>query len=143
MTDLAFSGVHHVSLPVTDLAASIRWYETCLAAERVIPFDHHDKSGAVFAVVLRLPGHGPMVELRVEPAVAAAIPGFMPVAFAVRDPEELGRWIDHFEAHGIAHSPKTTRRVGESVDVESPDGLVLRFYTDPVGGFESVEFAER
>lgn len=142
MTDLAFSGVHHVSLPVTDLTASISWYERCLAAQRVSRFDHHDEAGVVFAVVLQLPGHGPMVELRQDAGVATAVSGFMPVAFGVRDRDELGRWIDHFEARGIAHSPLTKRRVGESVDVHSPDGLVLRFYTDPVGGFDSVEFAE-
>lgn len=142
MTDLAFSGVHHVSIPVTELAVSISWYETCLAAQRVSRFDHHDEGGAVFAVVLRLPGHGPMVELRLAPSVAGAVSGFMPVAFGVGDRDGLSRWVDHFVAHDIRHSPISKRRVGESVDVESPDGLVLRFYTDPVGGFESVDFAE-
>jgi len=41
--------------------------------------------------------------------------------------------VVHLDAHDIAHS---------AVNVESPDGLMLRFYTDPVGGIESVEFAE-
>ncbi len=48
----------------------------------------------------------------------------------------------HLDAHDIAHSAVRTRRIGDTVNVESPDGLMLRFYTDPVGGIESVEFAE-
>ena len=105
MTDLAFSGVHHISLPVTDLAVSIGWYERCLAAQRVRRFDHHDEAGAVFAVVLQLPGRGPMVEPRRDVAVASAVSGFMPVAFAVRDQKELSHWIDHLKAQHICAFP--------------------------------------
>jgi len=140
--DLEFTGVHHVTIPVTDLQASLSWFETCLTAKRLERFDHHDEGGVVFAVILQLPGHGPIVELRVDPTVANAVTGYMPVAFGVRDLDELGRWISHLDEHGIEHSPVTTRRIGHSMDVGTPDGLVLRFYTDPAGGFASVEFTE-
>lgn len=142
MTDPAFSGVHHVMIPVTDLPASIAWYESCLAAERAPRFDHHDEDGAVFAVILRLPGSGPQVNLRLDPALAHAVAGYMPVAFAVADRAELDRWVEHLDTHNVRHGAVTTRRIGDTVDVESPDGLVLRFYTDPVGGLDSVKFAE-
>ncbi len=142
MSELGFSGVYHVTIPVTDLPASIAWYTTCLAAKHVTRFDHHDQDGAVFAVILQLPGHGPQVQLRTDPAVAGTMAGYTPVTFGVADRAGLDRWVAHLDAHDIAHSAVTTRRIGDSVDVESPDGLVLRFYTDPVGGIESVEFAE-
>jgi len=142
VSELGFSGVHHVTIPVTDLPASIAWYTTCLVAKHVTRFDHHDQDGLAFAVILQLPGHGPQVQLRIDPAVAGALAGYTPVTFGVADSAELDRWVAHLDAHDIAHSAVTTRRIGDSVDVESPDGLVLRFYTDPVGGIESVEFAE-
>jgi len=142
VSELGFSSVHHVTIPVTDLSASIAWYTTCLAAKHVTRFDHHDQDGVVFAVILQLPGHGPQVQLRTDAAVAGALAGYTPVTFGVADRAELDRWVAHLDAHDLAHSAVTTRRIGDSVDVESPDGLVLRWYTDPVGGFESVEFAE-
>ncbi len=55
MSELGFSGVHHVTIPVSDLPASIAWYTTCLAAKHVTRFDHHGQDGAVFAVILQLP----------------------------------------------------------------------------------------
>jgi len=142
VSELGFSGVHHVTIPVSDLPASIGWYTTCLAAKHVTRFDHHDQDGAVFAVILQLPGHGPQVQLRTEAAMADAMAGYTPVTLEVADRTELDRWVAYLDAHDIAHSAVMTRRIGDSVDVESPDGLVLRFYTDPVGGIESVEFAE-
>lgn len=142
MTTPGFTGVHHVTIPVSDLQADITWFENCLAAERLPRFDHHDQDGAVFAVILELPGSGPLVELRLDPAVAGAVAGYMPVAFGVRDRDELDRWISHLESHNIEHSAVAIRRVGHSMDVKTRDGLLLRFYTDPAGGFASVEFIE-
>jgi len=102
VTELGFSGVHHVTIPVTDLSASIAWYTTCLAAKHVTRFDHHDQVGAVFAVILQLPGHGPQVQLRTDPAVAGAVAGYTPVTFGVVDRAELDRWVVHLDAHDIA-----------------------------------------
>ncbi|ONI79080.1 hypothetical protein BWI15_00455 [Kribbella sp. ALI-6-A] len=31
--------------------------------------------------------------------------------------------------------------IGDSVELVTPDGLALRLYTDPVGGFDAVDFA--
>ncbi len=61
VTTPGFTGVHHVTIPVSDLQADITWFENCLAAERLPRFDHHDQDGAVFAVILELPGSGPLV----------------------------------------------------------------------------------
>lgn len=137
-----FTGVHHVRIPVRELGRNVDWYEVCLDAERVARFDHHDSDGAVFAVVLELPGAGPMVELRIDPAAASGAAGYRPVAFGVGDRAGLDRWVAHFDGHHIEHSEVTRRRIAHSVDVQAPDGLVLGFYTDPVGGFAGVEYVE-
>ncbi len=141
MPDVHLTGIHHLAFPVSDLGASIAWYERCLAAARITRFDHHDPDGVVVAVILALPG-GPLLELRSDPATAGAVSGYLPVAFGVSDRVDLDRWIAHLDAQGVEHSEVATRRVGYTVDITSPDGLRLRLYTDPVDGFDAVEFVE-
>jgi catechol 2,3-dioxygenase-like lactoylglutathione lyase family enzyme len=142
MAESELSGVHHVTIPVTDLDLSIQWYEACLAAQRIPRFDHHGPDGKVFAAILRLPGPQSLVQLRADPDTARSLAGFTPVTFAVADRAALEGWLARLDAHGIAHSAVTSRRIGDSADIESPDGLVLRLYTDPVGGVDAVEFTE-
>lgn len=136
------TGVHHVTYPVRDLEASVTWFERCLGAERIARLDHHDADGQLFAAIVRLPGHGPLVQLRIAPGLAAAATGYDPVTFAVADRAELDRWAAHLDAREVAHSEVTSRRIGESVDFASPDGLVLRLYTEPVGSLDSIQFTE-
>jgi catechol 2,3-dioxygenase-like lactoylglutathione lyase family enzyme len=54
MADVKFTGIHHVKLPVSDLARSREWYERVLAftVEREFP----DDDGVVRGVGGRLPG---------------------------------------------------------------------------------------
>lgn len=138
----SLTGMHHVTFPVSDLAASTAWFERALCAARLVRFDHHDESGTLFAVVVDVPGLGTLLELRLDPVMAERFAGSTPVTFGVADDEALQRWVDHLAACGIEHSPITPRRIGASADFSSPDGLILRFYTNPVGGFDAVEFVE-
>lgn len=41
--------VHHLKLPVSDLEASIAWYQRVLSAQRLSKFDHVDSSGTSYA----------------------------------------------------------------------------------------------
>ncbi|MGI8680409.1 MAG: VOC family protein [Jatrophihabitans sp.] len=141
-TDLSLSGVHHVSFAVSDLNASIEWFTRCLGAQQVDRLGHHDADGKVFAVVMTLPGDGPTIQLRLDPAAARGTAGFDPVTFAVRDRADLDRWAEHLDAQDVAHSPVLTKRIGEAVELQSPDGVVLRLYTDLVGDLDTVEFTE-
>jgi len=42
MADVGFTGIHHIKLPVSDLARSREWYERVLAytVDREFPDDH-------------------------------------------------------------------------------------------------------
>jgi hypothetical protein len=42
-------GVHHLKLPVSDLEASIVWYQRVLSAQHLSKFDHVDSSGTRYA----------------------------------------------------------------------------------------------
>ncbi|MFD5828083.1 VOC family protein [Lentzea sp. NPDC060358] len=133
------SGIHHLKLPVTDLEESIAWFADALGARHVERFDHHDESGALFAVIVLLPGVDVPVELRLAPAAAEAVAGYDPVTFGVSDRAALDSWVEHLDARGVPHSPVIAGFIGDLVELSTPDGLALRFYTDPVGGFDAVE----
>jgi catechol 2,3-dioxygenase-like lactoylglutathione lyase family enzyme len=42
-------GVHHLKLPVSDLEATIAWYQRVLSAQHLSKFDHVDSSGTRYA----------------------------------------------------------------------------------------------
>ncbi|MGV9665301.1 VOC family protein [Nocardia niigatensis] len=133
------TGVHHLKFPVSDLSASIAWFEATLAATRVEKYDHRHPDGTLFGVILMLPGVPIPVELRVAPAAASATAGFDPVTFGVDGLDGLQRWVDHLDSVGIEHSSIVTGFIGHLVEFGTPDGLRIRIYTDPPNGFADVE----
>jgi catechol 2,3-dioxygenase-like lactoylglutathione lyase family enzyme len=133
------SGIHHLKLPVRNLTESIAWFADALGAQHVERFDHHDESGILFAVIVLLPGLDVPVELRLAPAAAEAVAGYDPVTFGVADRAALDAWVEHLDARGVTHSPVIAGFIGDLVELSTPDGLAIRFYTDPIGGFDTVE----
>ena len=137
------SGVHHVTFVVRDLDASVAWFEAVLGAEHQSRFDHHDADGVRFGVILQLAGFPGMVELRIATDDYPLPAGYDPVTFQVADDAELERWFDHLEKYGVDHSPIKRRRTGRSIEFFSPDHVVLRLFTAPIGGFDEVPFQEQ
>lgn len=133
------SGLHHLKLPVTDLDASLAWYQRVFDAEHLSQFDHFGDGGVRYAVILALPGVDGLVELRWAPKAAAATVGYDPVSFAVGDLESLRQWIDHLDALRIDHSPIEPALAGDLVVFRSPDGLYLRLLTVPEDGTRSIK----
>lgn len=106
----AIAGIHHVSITVTDLAASLAWYERVLGAERVpLKFPHYGCEDT---------GHG---ELVIEPRSGVAIglhtnvgndgarfdearTGLDHVGFDVGTRAELHAWTVWLDELGIQHS---------------------------------------
>jgi catechol 2,3-dioxygenase-like lactoylglutathione lyase family enzyme len=140
MSGLSYAGLHHVKFPVTDLDTSLQWSETVLKAKREPRFDHLDKQGNRFAVITFWPGFDVPCELRFAPEAAKAMAGFDPVAFGVADEQALAGWIEHFDAVGAEHTEVINSFVGKMVQVTSPDGLAIRLYVAPAGGFANAEF---
>lgn len=66
--------------------------------------------------------------------------GFDPVAFGVTDEQALQGWIEHFDAVGAEHTDVINSFVGKMVQVTSLDGLAIRLYAAPAGGFANAEF---
>jgi catechol 2,3-dioxygenase-like lactoylglutathione lyase family enzyme len=72
MTDVRFTGIHHVKLPVSDVARSREWYARVLGytVDREFP----DEDGIVRGVGGRLPGAAIPVALRQDAQAAAGKP---------------------------------------------------------------------
>ncbi|SEP53896.1 antibiotic biosynthesis monooxygenase [Amycolatopsis saalfeldensis] len=135
-------GIHHLKLPVTDLERSTRWYHDVLGARRLTELDHRRPDGTLFAVILDIPGINGKVELRLDPATAAALKGYDFLTLTIEDRPALDAWIARLDALGIPHSPAIVAMVGWLLVATDPDGQRLRFYTRQPHGLEpsTVEF---
>ena len=123
-------GVHHLKVPVTDLERSRAFYETAYGAQRIPDADHHrEDDGTLYAYILRVPGLGAMIEMRLDPDQARAQMGFDPFTIAVKDRAALDAWVAHLDAHGLRHSPVIAAIQAWLVVVPDPDDHRLRLYT--------------
>ena len=136
------AGLHHIQLPVSDLDASIAWFERVLGARYQPQFDHYDAHAIRFAVILEVPGLEVPLQLRHSHELAEAIVGYEPVTFGAADRAHLDDWGSHLDACGVEHSGVRTARTGETIDFSSPDGARLRFYTLPAEGSENATVSE-
>jgi catechol 2,3-dioxygenase-like lactoylglutathione lyase family enzyme len=124
--DLA--GIHHVKIPVTDLARSLDWYRRVFGLRPTMEFPEAD--GVVRGFAGEIPGvERTTVAFRVNPAAAAGCRGFDPVSFAVGSRDDLQTWVEHLDSLGIGHSPIVEASIGWLLIFDDPDGLTLHLYT--------------
>jgi catechol 2,3-dioxygenase-like lactoylglutathione lyase family enzyme len=69
----ALAGVHHLKLPVTDLARSREWYQSRLGYQLLVEFV---EQGQLMGCALAHPNGGPPLALRLDPERARAAAGF-------------------------------------------------------------------
>ena len=136
MTDpLAWSGVHHLTLNVQDVAASERWYCDVLGFDRLTEYE----TGDFRRVLLRHAGSGMVLGLNRHTSPEAAEPfserraGLDHLALGVADRAALEAWVARFDALGVAHSgiqPSLTP--GSALVVfRDPDGIQLEVFAPP------------
>lgn len=117
--------IHHVTLPVADIAHSRDWYAMALGLVVV-----HDATGtATNDVTMVHPSESIKVVLRHDPRRAEALAGFEALTFAVGTLEDLHALVARLDTHGIAHNAPTTSDSGAHVEITDPDGLVVRVTT--------------
>ncbi|MEU5026663.1 VOC family protein [Streptomyces milbemycinicus] len=90
-------GVHHLKLPVRDLARSEAWYGRTLGYRRAAEFV---EQGVLIEVVLSHPAGGPDLALRLDPGRAEAAAGFDYFAIAVPDSAAIEALAARMEALG-------------------------------------------
>ncbi len=120
------AGVHHIKLPVSDLARSLAFYSRLLGAERIPALDHKKEDGSIFAHICEAPGLGAKLELRLNPKQAEAQRKFDPMTIAVKDRDTLRQWTAWLDALGIEHSKEIVAIQAWLVTVDDPDQHRLR-----------------
>lgn len=123
-------GIHHLKIAVSNLDEALKFYEAALNAERIPQFDHKRVSdGALYAYILKVPGLGTALELRLHPERAAKHRGFDPVTISVESRAVLEEWERQLTERGVRHSPVITAIYAWIIVLEDPDGNRLRLYT--------------
>ncbi|MFE2999920.1 VOC family protein [Nocardia sp. NPDC059246] len=121
------AGVHHLKLPVSDLARSIGWYRTRLGYTVGVEFR---EQGDLRGVALHHPAGGPMLGLRLDPEKAVAAAGFDYFSIGVPDRPAMQALAAHLTALGESHAGVHFATIGWILpELRDPDGHEVRFYT--------------
>ncbi|WP_322763242.1 VOC family protein [Frankia sp. Cr2] len=135
MTRPPLAGIHHVKIPVTDLARSVDWYTKVFDFRVLMEFAEAD--GIVRGVAGEAPGLGvTQLTFRFNPKAAEGCRGFDPVSFAVNDHPDIQAWAAHLDTLGIRHSPVIEASVGWLLVFNDPDGLELHIYSWAAHGID-------
>ena len=121
------TGVHHVKVPVADLAHSTQWYSRLLDLQLIREFV---ESGALRGVALRHRAGDFVIALREREACVSRpiLTGFDPFALRVGSRKDLEVLAARCDDMGVEHQGIQDRSGEEAAcDVIDPDGTVLRF----------------
>jgi catechol 2,3-dioxygenase-like lactoylglutathione lyase family enzyme len=138
----ALAGLHHLKIPVSDLDASLRWYQNTFGAAHLEQFDHFDDDGARYAVIIAIPGLPTTVELRWAPKAASAMRECDTITLAVNSPEDLQAWAAHLDSQHVEHSPVIKGAAGHLLVVADPDGIFIRIGDVPTGGVTEIKMPQ-
>ncbi len=123
----ALAGIHHLKLPVTDLARSREWYQSRLGYQVQLEFV---EQGQLMGYALAHPNGGPPLGLRLNPDRARAAAGFDYFSIGVPDKEAMDQLAAQLTAQGEHHAGVHWASIGWILpDVHDPDGHEIRFYT--------------
>ena len=123
----ALAGVHHLKLPVTDLARSREWYHSRLGYQVQVEFV---EQGQLMGYALTHPNGGPPLGLRLDPGRARAAAGFDYFAIGVPGKEAIDQLAARLDALGEQHAGVHWASIGWILPhLHDPDGHEIRFYT--------------
>lgn len=118
------AGLHHVKLPVTDVARSREWYSAAFGFLHDLEFT---EDGVLRGVALR---HADLrLALRHDPERARALAGFDTLCLAVGTGDDLAAVLHRLDSLGIAHTAPVSGHGGLAADVADPDGHLVRLHT--------------
>ncbi|KAK4501074.1 hypothetical protein PRZ48_006880 [Zasmidium cellare] len=125
-------GIHHIKLPVTSIEQTLPFYTDILGLKRIAAYDHINKQGERFAVILESNHRGvPMlVELRKNPQQAEKQRHTNPIVWAVSKRDDLDVWRDWLEKEEVKCSKVFTGIKGWVLCALDPDEKMVRLYCD-------------
>ena len=104
------TGIHHISVTVTDIEASLDWYQRLLGADRVpMKFPHYEREDTGYGELLIEPRSGVIIGLHTNIAndgrpFDEARTGLDHVALNVATRADLEAWTHWLDDLGIEHS---------------------------------------
>jgi catechol 2,3-dioxygenase-like lactoylglutathione lyase family enzyme len=120
--------LHHVALTVTDVDASIPWYEGVFGIRFVMDVPHDGGVGKLLTNETRSLG---LVLHRHDTNDGALFTetraGLDHVGFAVATRDDLIAWQDHLEAQGVVRADTADKPLTQSPITDAPYGAVLVF----------------
>jgi catechol 2,3-dioxygenase-like lactoylglutathione lyase family enzyme len=120
--------LHHVALTVTDVNASVGWYERVFGIRFQMDAPHEGGTGKVLADE----SHELMIVLHRHDGnegdhFREVATGLDHVGFFVPHRVDLERWQDHLESNGVVRSPIAAHPSTQSPITDAPYGSVLVF----------------
>ena len=124
------SGIHHVSVTVTDIERSVPWYSALLGLTKLMEESHPDGTG--YAVVLGKPDWSMCVGLHTHPTnererFSESRTGLDHVGFMVSGRAELDAWESKLTEPGVEHSPVNDQGGYAVLVFRDPDNIQLEF----------------
>lgn len=131
---MAFPGLQHVAITVSDLERSTQWYGRLFGADPVL--DEDEEGGGFHHTVFALDG-GMLFGLHThhgresKDAADETRTGLDHVGFALGGTAELEQWRDRLDELGIAHGGIKKAGYGSGVSFRDPDNIALEFFIAP------------
>jgi glyoxylase I family protein len=124
------SGIHHVSVTVTDIERSVPWYSDLLGLTKLMEETHPDGTG--YAVVLGKPDWSMCVGLHTHPTnererFEESRTGLDHIGFMVSGRPELDAWESRLTELGVEHSPINDQGGYAVLVFRDPDNIQLEF----------------
>ena len=124
------SGIHHVSVTVTDIERSVPWYSELLGLTKLMEESHPDGTG--YAVVLGKPDWSMCVGLHTHPTnererFSESRTGLDHIGFMVSARAELDAWESKLTELGVEHSPVNDQGGYAVLVFRDPDNIQLEF----------------
>ena len=139
MTDGAgprVTGIHHVSATVTDVEASVAWYQRLFGMDRIpFTFRHYGQENTGYGVMLLDPRSGIGIGLDFHQANRGEAfdecrTGLDHLSFGVPARDELAAWVARLDELGIQHTGIRDEQqplVYSTVVFRDPDNIQLEF----------------
>ncbi|MET0190054.1 MAG: VOC family protein [Pseudonocardia sediminis] len=131
---MAFPGLQHIAITVTDLERSTQWYSRLFGADPVL--DEDEEGGQFHHTVYALDG-GMLFGLHTHHGKESGDKadehrtGLDHVGFAVGSHAELEQWAKKLDELGIANGGVKKAHYGSGVSFRDPDNIGLEFFTGP------------
>ncbi|MFP5020657.1 VOC family protein [Pseudonocardia phyllosphaerae] len=131
---MAFPGLQHVAITVSDLERSTKWYAALFDAEPVL--DEDEEGGTFHHTVFALDG-GMLFGLHTHQGRESGDTfderrtGLDHIGFAVGSQAELKQWAEKLTELGIAHDGVKSAHYGSGVSFRDPDNIALEFFAAP------------